>query len=119
VLGGNGIGHPSSSIRIGYRPLVDWHALASDRRLIDAAFTQYHEAIGGNAFVGFDDDDVADLQRVDRHLNQLAAAPDQGRLRSQLRQLFNGAFGPTHRIGLQRMSEAEEKQQQGAFRPFA
>ncbi len=101
------------------RLLVDRHALPSDGGLIDAGGPLDDEAVGGQAFIGPDHHHLADFKRLDRYLDHLAVTPHPGGARGEFRQGLDGALGPAHGVVLQGVAEAEEKEEQGAFRPGA
>ncbi len=101
------------------RTLVRRNALAGDGSLVDAADTLQDEAVGREARIGFHDDHVADRQLLDRRLHQFAVLPNQSGARGELSQGLDSVPGSPHGVVLQRMAQAEQEQQQGAFGPGA
>jgi hypothetical protein len=106
-------------IRAVDRPLVGGHAFSGDRRLIDAAQSSDHNAIRGQAFIGSDHHDVPDLESVYRNLLQHVPGAPCCQFRGKLPQRMDRAAGPSHGVVLQRMSEAEQEQEERTLRPLA
>ena len=98
--------------------LVHRHALTSNRRLVDAAFTFDHKTIGRQAIIGSNKHDVAYRKRIDCHFLDFTVANYLRCLGRQFGQSLDGAFRASHRERLERMAEAEQEQQQGTFRPM-
>ncbi|MCY1172516.1 hypothetical protein D9M73_126520 [compost metagenome] len=87
--------------------------------MVDARGADHHHTVGGQSFVRTNHDDIADLERADRHLHGAIFPPHRCRFRSQFSQGLDRPAGPAHGVVFQRVAEAEQKEQQRALGPFA
>nr|CAD6631309.1 hypothetical protein RNT25_04624 [arsenite-oxidising bacterium NT-25] len=104
---------------IAHRHLVDRNALARYGGLVDAACPEGHKAIGRDARIRSDDDDIADDQFGHGHFAETAVPPDLGGRGREVGKCGNGTPRTTHRIVLQSVSDAKEEEQKGSLGPFA
>ena len=119
MLGANAVERGQCRRRVGHRPLVDRNTLTRHRCLVDAGRPDHHHAIGRQSFIGAHNHDVGHLQCGDGDFLGSGGAAHGGCLRRQLGQGFDRLAGAAHRVVLQRMSQTEQEQQQGAFGPLA
>ena len=104
---------------IRYRALVDGHAFARDRGLVNGARPFRHKAIGRQALIRADDHNIAYHEFLDAYLLDSLAALHASCFGSELGERFDRSFRATHCIALKGVAEAEQKKQQRALRPFA
>ena len=105
--------------RVRDRLLVDRHALAGDRRLIDARRSFHDEAVRRKPFVRTNHHGVADPQILDRKFDDLSVTPDMGGSGCQFSQGLDRTPGPPHGVVFKGMADAEQEQQKGSLRPGA
>ena len=71
---------------LGSRPDLDRHRLAGQQRLVDRRLALDDDAVGRDLLAGPDDEQVADLELVDRNEHLVAVAQHARLLRAQLEQ---------------------------------
>ncbi len=106
------VGSLPGSIDVLHRTLVHRDAFARDRGLIDAGRAFHQKAVCGQSLIRTDDDDVADFQFLDWHLDRLPVASNHGHWRRQFGESLDRVLGPAHRVVLERMTEAEQGQKE-------
>ena len=103
------VGPASCQRGIFHRPLVHRDGLAGHRCLVDAGVALQQESIGRQALVGTHQYPITELEVADRNLGGGLAADDDRRIRRELGQRLDGALGASHRVVLQRMTQAEKE----------
>ena len=98
--------------------LADRQALARDGALVDAAVAADDDAVHGQAIARFDQHHIADDQLLDGQDCLAPIAAHQGGGRPQLAERLDGLARTAHGVGLQRATQREEEEQQGALHPL-
>ena len=105
--------HPIQILRGGIgaaaRLFAPRHTLAGEHGFIHAGAALYHFAIDGNTFARAHDANIACLQLLNRHIQQLAVALDARRAWLHFDQRFNRNRGLTLSACLQEFAEQDQR----------
>jgi hypothetical protein len=87
--------------------------------LVHGARSLFHYAVYRDPVAGPYEHNISNRQMFDSHFLDLAVPADAGGFRHQFSQCVNRVAGAIQRVVLAGVTQAEQEQQEGAFRPLA